>query len=251
MNLRFLFFLFAATALLSCKKETADFQPVKLTDYLPLVQNKYITYRLDSTVFTNFGRNVETRVYQEKHVIDGTITDNQNRTGYRVFVYQRDSAGIRSWTPTGSYSVFPTAGAVEITTDNLRQVKLVLPLEADYSWKGNRFLTLEPYSVFYNFSNDDNMGEWDYTYREVNETITLNGRSIPNVITIEQVNESLNVPITIPTAYASINFAVDRFAKGIGLVYQELVMWEYQPNPGGPSPYRIGFGVKRSMIDHN
>jgi hypothetical protein len=27
-------------------------------------------------------------------------------------------------------------------------------------------------------------------------------------------------------------------------------LWEYQPNPNG-TPYRTGFGIKRTIIDHN
>ena len=38
------------------------------------------------------------------------------------------------------------------------------------------------------------------------------------------------------------------YAKGIGMVSQELVMWEYQPRNGG---YKVGFGVKHTMLNHN
>jgi hypothetical protein len=43
-------FLFSIT---SCEKETEEFKTEAITDYLPLAVGKYITYRLDSTVFTN------------------------------------------------------------------------------------------------------------------------------------------------------------------------------------------------------
>ncbi|MBS1656200.1 MAG: hypothetical protein JSU05_15210, partial [Bacteroidetes bacterium] len=40
--------------LVSCGKKTEDFQTEAISDYVPLASGKYITYRLDSTVFTNF-----------------------------------------------------------------------------------------------------------------------------------------------------------------------------------------------------
>ncbi|MDB5196616.1 MAG: hypothetical protein JWP88_987, partial [Flaviaesturariibacter sp.] len=56
--------------------------------------------------------------------------------------------------------------------------------------------------------------------------------------------------ITSVSAFASRSFARDKIAKGIGLISQEYILWEYQPNPNG-TPYKIGFGVKRTILDHN
>jgi hypothetical protein len=60
----------------------------------------------------------------------------------------------------------------------------------------------------------------------------------------------VNATISDPKAFGSRTFSIDKYAKNLGLVYQELILWEYQPNHGG-TPFRVGFGVKRSMIDHN
>jgi len=40
-----------------------------------LQPGKYITYRLDSLVFTNFGKNTEIHKYQMKHEIDAELVD--------------------------------------------------------------------------------------------------------------------------------------------------------------------------------
>ena len=68
---------------------------------------------------------------------------------------------------------------------------------------------------------------------------------IHDVYTVEQQMTSLNVPITIPTSYASRSRSVEKYSKNIGLVYREYELWEYQPNPGGSGgPYYTGFGIK-------
>lgn len=237
--------------LFSCSKETEEFQTDQLSEYLPTQVGKYIIYRTDSTVFTNFGRTTEIHSFQEKQEINAQLTDNLGRPSYRVFRFLRDTAGIKSWAPAGSFFITPLKNTIEVIENNLRFLKLTLPLQQDNTWKGGRFLPSEPFSAFYNFSNDDNVADWDFTYSSTAASIVLNGQNINNVITLDQVNESINVPITSPAAYASINYAIDKYAKDIGLVYQELTMWEYQPNPGGPSPYKVGFGVKRSMLSHN
>ena len=238
-------FIFSA-----CSSEKEDLQLDSYNEYLPFQVGKYITYRLDSTVFTMQGRAEETHSYHEKHVIDAEITDNLGRPSYRVFRYIRDTAGLQPWTPSGSYFITPLSNSVEVIDDNLRIVKLANPIKEFGSWNGNRYLYYEPYTSLYNFSNDDNMFDWTYTIDGKGETETYFGKTYTDVITIVGADESLNVPITQPDSYASRSLSVEKYAKDLGLIFQEFILWEYQPNPGS-SPYKVGFGVKRTIIDNN
>lgn len=249
---RFLFFpLLFAVACIGCKKETEELSVEPLSDYLPTQTGKYIIYQLDSTVFTNFGTSVELRSYQEKHEVDAEFTDGEGRTAYRVFRFLRAADGTGPWAPAGTFAIIPQRNSVEVIENNLRFVRLAAPVKAEGTWKGNRFLPDEPYTGTFAFSNDDNMADWDFTYTNTGESINLNGQVINDVITVEQINESANAPVVLPGAYGFINYSLAQYAKGIGLVYEEVTMWEYQPNPGGNSGYRTGFGVKRSIIEHN
>jgi hypothetical protein len=134
--------LFILTSLVACDKTTTetidgyDYQPERLTELMPLVTGKYITYRLDSTVFTNFGSTTEIHSYQEKDVIDGQFKDASGRTSYRVYRYLRDTAGTTSWKSAGSYYITPLADRMEVVdANNLRFIKLISPLRKDFSWK--------------------------------------------------------------------------------------------------------------------
>ena len=252
-----LFFLLGSVILLqsSCTKKVEEFNSEPLSNYLPLQVGKYITYRIDSTVFTNFGRNEEIHKYQVKHVIDKQITDNLGRPSYLVYRYisaLNDTTGTPSvWTPNGSYFITPLSQQIEVIEDNLRFQKIHLPVKEGFSWKGNTYLPFEPYSATYNFSNDDAMADWDYYFDQFESTFTYKGRNYTDVYTIEEANEALNVPITNISAYASLTRAVEKYAKNIGLVYKEYTLWEYQPNPGGAGPYKTGFGIRMWMVDNN
>ncbi len=241
----------AAILLFSCNKKE-ELVTDSLSDYLPLVTGKYITYRLDSMVFTNFGRTTEIHKYQVKHQVDALITDNLGRPAYRVFRYIRDSAGTQAWQPSGSYFITPLDNQVELTEDNLRFIKLHLPFRDGFSWKGNRYLPTDPYGPLYNFSNDDNMEDWDYHYNGQPGSFSYMNNNYSNVYSVEEVDESFNVPITNTGAYAARSRAVENYSKGIGLVYRQYELWEYQPNTGGAGgPYKTGFGITLWMIDHN
>jgi len=249
---KLLYLLIFSTVFFSCKNDKEEFQTEPLTDYIPLTEGKYIIYRVDSTVFPDFGRKTEVHVYQEKHIIDAKITDVLGRESYRVFRFLRDSAGKQPWASSGSYMITPTNAATEVIENNLRFIKLVSPLKLDGTWKGNRFLPDEPYDPLYDFNNDFDIADWDYTYTSMGETISLNNKTINDVITVDGIDDVVNVPVTDPANYGSINHQQEKYAKGIGMVFQELTMWEYQPNTGGSGGgFKVGFGVKRSMIDHN
>lgn len=250
LSLRILTVLGVSLCLLGCDSETEDLQVEKAGEYVALQPGKYITYRLDSTVFVQQGRAQEIHSYQEKHLVDAEITDNLGRKSYRIFRYLRNLAGTTGWSPSGTYMITPLENSLEVIEDNLRVVKLFTPIKEGATWKGNRYLPSEPYSSKFNFNNDDNMTDWEFEIASVGETATFGSQQVSDIITLIQQDETINDPSRDPATYATRTLSVDKYAKGLGLVFQEYIMWEYQPNPGGTS-YRVGFGVKRTMIDHN
>ena len=254
-TLRFL--LLATLFLAGCKKETETLQPELPKAYVSTQPGKYITYRLDSTVFVNFGLGTEVHSYQEKQTVDSMLTDNLGRPSYRVYRYIRDAAGTLAWKPSGSSWITVTANNIEVIENNLRFLKLTAPVQEGKDWQGNRFLPNDTYGAFYDFGNDDDMSSWTYTYTATDGSINLAGKSYANVTTVEKVDplgDSTNVKTGFQVENTQLfgfkNRLNEKYAKGLGLIYQEYVMWEYQP-PSSPRPGYRGFGVKRSIIDNN
>lgn len=237
--------------IISCDKKTEVFETEALSDYLPTIPGKYIIYRIDSTVFTNFGRNIEVHKYQVKHEVDAQITDNLGRPSFRVFRYLRDSAGTQPWTPNGTYFITPLFDQVEVIEENLRFIKLHLPFRLNLTWKGNVYLAGEPYSSKFSFSNDDNMNDWDYSYDQFDPTISIGSQTVNDVYTVFHIDEAVNAPVADLQAYGAKNLSIEKYAKGIGLVYKDYIMWEYQPPANAVSGFYTGFGLTMWMIDHN
>ena len=236
----------------SCSDKTEQIETDLVAEYVSLQPGQYITYRVDSLVFPNFGRNTETHKYQEKHLVDAFITDNEGRPSYRIFRFLRDSAGTQPWVNSGTYYITLLNDQLEVIEDNLRFVKLHMPMKEGFSWKGNTHLGDNPYHTLYNFSNDDNMADWDFFFDTFDPTFTHSGQTYTDVWTIEAIEENFNVPIVDVNTYASRTRAVERYSKNIGMVYRQYELWEYQPNPGGSGgPFKTGFGVTMWMIDHN
>ncbi len=181
--------------------------------------------------------------YQAKEVVEGATTDNQGRNGWRVVRYLRDwtDTAEASWKPI-LYSIIPSEQNIEMSENSLQAIKLVRPISEGFSWHGNGFYPERPYEVNYEFDNDQNIQTWDYTYHDVGATLNLNGKDYENTISVTQVADSANVPITANiTGYK--NLWTEKYAKGIGLVYKEVSVWQWQGSTGTQSGYYIGFGI--------
>jgi hypothetical protein len=246
--------IFSAVLLLvvaaGCKHEVESYTSEPLSDYLPLTIGKYITYQLDSTVFTGFGRNEEVHHYQEKQEVAAQFTDNLGRPSYRINRYLRDSAGTQAWQVAGTFFITPSEKTIEVVENNLRTVPLALPIKKGFSWKGNEYLPFRPYNDQYDFSSDINFdpSNWEFTYASVGDALSLNGQNLSDVITVTQIDEETEGSDVL---LSGKTFWQDKYAKGIGLVYQERVMWEREPNVDNSDPFKIGFGVTRTLLEHN
>lgn len=238
--------LLLITLLTACRKENQLFTTAPLSDYFPLQIGKYITYNLDSTVYINFGQKDTVIKYQVKDTIENQITDNLGRPAYRIVRYIRKEAS-KAWTPNNTFMAVPTSTTIEFIENNFRFQKLKLPIKDGYSWKGNTFIDTYSLNSQYKYLDD-----WNYTYDSVNLPSTVGSFQFPFTIKVNQRDEFLGQDPKLPgTQYAEKNYAVEKYAKGIGLVYKEFLHWEFQgAQPGRPAFYS-GYGIKLTAIAHN
>src|SRR5580704_7702403 len=181
------------TVLSGCKKQSYDYPSAQLTDYLQLAPGKYITYRLDSLEFTNFGTQTSTVSFQAMDVIDTIITDNLGRPTWRVNRFLSDTTGTQPWVFNETYMITATRTDVEVVENNLRFIKLVLPILNGYNWPGNSYIdTNVPVDTSNGVNTDPDLSyfaNWNYTYDSVAMPCTTLGGLVPNSITIDQQSE--------------------------------------------------------------
>lgn len=230
--------------LTACNKQNELLKISALSDYYPLQLGKYITYNLDSTVFISFGTKDTIIKYQVKDSVSAQITDNLGRPAFRILRLIRKDA-TQAWVGNNTFMAIPTANSIEFVEDNLRFIKLILPIQEGVTWKGNSYLTHDPYPN-YVFASAF-MNDWDYTYQDVNFPISIGSYNLNSTITVFQ-NESSDTAIDATgIVFAQKTYSIEKYAKGIGLVYKEFFHSEYQGNINASK----GFGIKLTMIDHN
>ncbi len=230
----------------ACKKQTEEFISAPIENYAPLIAGKFITYKLDTFKYLPFRLKDTTISYQVKHVVDALINDNLGRPSYRIIRYIRKTAQ-QPWVPDNSFLAVNTGTSLEFIENNMRFLKLKLPIKNDYSWKGNSYL--DTYSLN---STVRYLDDWDYIYESLNEPLTLGSLKLDSTIKVNQRDEVIGNPAD-PKSYSERNFGVEIYAKGIGLVYRKFLHTEFQPaTPGTGASYSDGsYGVTLTMIDHN
>lgn len=238
--------LFTSLIFISCKKQTDNIAPEPVNNYYPLQVGKYINYKLDSTVYINFGQKDTIIHYLAQDRVDAQITDNLGRPAYRVIRYLRKDT-TQSWAPDNTFMVVPTGSSIEYVENNLRFLKLTSPIKQDFSWKGNSYI--DTYSI-----NSDlkYLDDWDYMYDSVGLPLTINSLTFDSTIKVAERDEFLGQDPSIPgTQYAEKTFSEEKYAKGVGLIYREFLHWEYQGGQSGVPPYFVGYGIKLSITGHN
>lgn len=108
----------------ACQKESEIFKTEKIRDYYPLQVGKFITYKLDSTVYVNLSTVKEVHSYVIQDKIDAIIQDNLGRPSYKVKRLIRSNVDTTKWNDLSSYLVTYDSTQLELVQDNLRYIKL-------------------------------------------------------------------------------------------------------------------------------
>lgn len=228
---------------LACNKESENKYGNDLSrGYYPLQIGKYVVYDVDSTIWDDFRQVKTIHKYQMRYTVADTFLDNANRTSYRIDVYIRTNDSL-PWNTHRVINVTPTNTSLEYTEANLRFIKLIFPVADNMEWKGNAMIPAgdQDYQYFQN---------WTYRYSG-HEKPFNNGKVLfDNTITVNQVDEKVNDPETMPDSYASQTFAKEVYGYDVGMVYREMTHWIYDPKPNG-AKYRNGYSVVMRAVDHN
>ncbi|ANH80540.1 hypothetical protein A8C56_05640 [Niabella ginsenosidivorans] len=252
-KLFFLLPLFILNVLLfSCGNKNSDFVPKdSIKDYYPLSVGKYITYRVDSTVFVRSGSQVAVHQYQVKHLIESVTTDNQGRQTFVVHRTLRNADGTGNWQDDGLYYITPAENSIEVTEDNIKVIKITNPIYTGASWKGNAYLAADPYADLYDTQAGRDMNTWNFSYYNFGDT-TVDNHTYRDVWSVQQNNTVLNIPPTSGTQLGLKEVGFEKYAKGIGMVYRHNDIYDFQgPNEDNPQGTYAGFGISMWMIDHN
>jgi len=191
--------------IVSCKKDHIE-QPVDVGyEYYPVKVGNWTIFNVDSIVYNDFTGKVDTFDYQIKEVIESDFTDNQGRKTQRLERYRRLNDTCQ-WIIQDVWYSNLTSTTAEKVEENVRYVKLIFPVKSNQEWNGNTYNYLDPET---------------YTYSALYhpyDSINIHFDSTITVIHRDELNLILN------------DYAIEIFAKNVGLIYKKDRHLEMQPD---------------------
>jgi len=196
---------FAVGFLLSCKKDKVE-PPIDVGyDYYPNKVGNYIIYQVDSIVYDDFTGTVDTFAYQLKELIESDFIDNQERNTQRIERYNKANDTL-PWILKDVWYANRTNTTAEKVEENVRYIKLIFPVKLRQEWNGNTFNFFEPEI---------------YKYSDLYKSFDANSLHFDSTITVIQ-KEELNLILD--------DYAIEIFAKNVGLVYKKYRHLEKLPD---------------------
>jgi hypothetical protein len=206
-------------AVCACNK-TDDTPFTDIKTVITAKPGKYVIYQLDSIVTENFGSRFVTKSYLVKDSVIESFYDNQNRLSYRVQHYEYNNA-TRSWKNINTFYLTPTASSLEYVENNIRYIKLTNPVSENRSWYGNVNAVVSPFYATTNFAT------WQYFYKDINQPFTVGNTTYSKTFTVVQYDSTENKPF-VPNNYATYDRGYEVYADSVGMVYRDIMSWEYQ-----------------------
>jgi len=238
--------LLMAICWMGCSK-TEQLNTAYIKDYYPLEVGKYITYRLDSTVYVKLNTVKEVHSYLVQDLVDAKVTDNLGRDAYRIRRTIRSKTDTMQWNDNTSYMVVPLDRSLEVIDNNLRFIKLQEPIRENFTWKGNNYINT------YSDATLQYLDAWDYFYENVDQPYSVGAANWVMTTTVNQRDEILGTPGN-KQFYWEINHSMEVYAKGVGLVYRDFLHEAWQPpNITSVDGYyeSNSYGIKLTMVNTN
>lgn len=211
--------LFAILLFSNCEDEIATPRVDRGYDYFPLELGTEWNYLMDSIVLRPQIGSIfydSVRLAVRETLVD-TLRDLENNLWYRGERYDR-RADSTNWRFRQTFLLRTDEERAYRREDNLEFIKMVFPLRDDQNWDGHvafdAFREIEvagqPIQIYV---------DWNYRYLGIDEAGTIVDNSYDQLTTVEGADyENL----------LNRRLAIERYAKGIGLVYRELEIFETQ-----------------------
>ena len=209
--------ILALGALQACKKD--DDVKVDLGyDYFPTTVGSWVDYQVDSVWRDDEFGQYDSVSYQLRQLIESAYIDAEGRQAWRVHRSVRDSSG--TWRVRDVWTTTANGITAELTEENERRQKLSFPVRLGRSWDANVFNTSP---------------ELEVGYEEVDVPWSVNGLSFASTVLVRNI---------VPANSIDRRDLVERYAKGVGMVYKQ---WE---ETNTQVTGTRGFKVTMVAVDH-
>jgi len=211
--------------------------------YFPLEIGKYWIYKVDSLIIDDVGQTV---IQTSTFIKEEIASSYENEVGDMEYRIERSQSETRDgeYVITDAWKAEISATYAAKTEENLRFIKMVVPIDKDIDWRGNHFDEL---------IRTDIAGERIWVYKDWgNYKVEANGiEFVVNEITYQDV-----VVIVQADFESDIErrYSKEYYAPDIGLIKKEMIIFDTQcicPGDTWFEKAQAGFTLKQNLLQHN
>jgi hypothetical protein len=206
--------------LLACGEQKTETVEVDFGyDYFPLAIGKSWTYQVDSIFFDPAigGTAIDTIATFLQETIVDTFTNLEGRITYRAEQLYRRSP-LEDWQLVKVFTLSQDEARAFRTEDNLTFVKMTFPPRAGNQWDGNAFFD-EFLKVNIRGEQLEFFKSWDYLILETGSLYELDTLRFEQHLIIQNADDENLI---------ERRFALERYARGVGLITRELEILDTQ-----------------------
>ena len=206
--------------LIACNEQETEMVEVDFGyDYFPLAIGKSWTYQIDSIFFDPAigGTAIDTIATFLQETIVDTFTNLEERTAYRVEQFFRRNPS-EDWQLVKVFTLSRDENRAFRTEDNLTFVKLTFPAKVNNIWDGNAFLD-EFLKVDIKGEQVEFFKNWDYLILEEGQLFELDTFRFEQYLVVQNADDENLI---------ERRFAVERYARGVGLITRDLEILDTQ-----------------------
>jgi hypothetical protein len=209
-------------------------------EYFPLEIGNTWIYSIDSVIYDNKGKKIDTINHLIKEFISGTFEDNKGNT---YFIIERSLKAGKYWNTTDTWYAYLDENKAIESEENLKFIKMIFPIRENASWDGNAYfdsdntivrIAGEPIKIY---------KDWEYYYLSTTQAEDIGENHYENVTTVVQADKENSL---------EKRYSIEKYAKGTGLIYKNMVILNTQktgePNTPWEEKAEEGFILTQKLI---
>ncbi len=222
-----IFFHFMALLSFGCGKNETETLPKSGKLYYPLNLGKEMIYDVDSIIYDPQSTGIikiDTFSWQIKEVLKDTFKDNSGEVNYTIERYSRFK-GTQNWALENIFTSAITEQYALRTENNLRYIKFPTVFGVNTKWDGNIFIDPAIKIMIAGESIELFSNKWTYQVESLDKSEKIGDKSFENVMTV--------LAQTNPAILNEKRYTLEKYAKGVGLVYREQKILDTQKLDAG------------------
>jgi hypothetical protein len=215
--------IFALFFLFSCGKNETETLPNRGADYYPLALGNTAIFDLDSVIYDPVSLTVsriDTYRWQAREILTDTFRPKAGNLSYIIDRAIRPKT-TSDWLSTETFSTALTPDYVLLSENNLTYIKFPTYFDTGTTWNGNVFNDTTKIIIagelLYPFSK-----KWTFEVLSYGKPEKIGAKDYADVLTVRAQSD--------PNIFTEKRYSLEKYAKGVGLVYREIKILDSQKN---------------------